>query len=52
MLVSASGNSDFNIDRYLTHKVDLKIDLSEDLDDGDKITHVPTVQKLKERLSE
>lgn len=52
VLVSASGNSDFNIDRYLTHKVDLKIDLSEDLDDGDKITHVPTVQKLKERLSE
>lgn len=50
VLVSASGNSDFNIDRYLTHKVDLKIDLSEDLDDGDKITHVPTVQKLKERL--
>lgn len=52
VLVSASGNSDFSIDRYLTHKVDLKIDLSEDLDDGDKITHVPTVQKLKERLSE
>lgn len=50
VLVSASGNSDFNIDRYLTHKVDLKIDLSEDLDDGNKITHVPTVKKLKERL--
>lgn len=50
VLVSASGDSSFNIDRYLTHKVDLKIDLSEDLDDGDKITHVPTVQKLKERL--
>lgn len=52
VLVSASGDSHFNIDRYLTHKVDLKIDLSEDLDDGDKITHVPTVKKLKERLSE
>lgn len=52
VLVSASGDSNFNIDRYLTHKVDFKIDLSEDLDDGDKITHVPTVQKLKERLSE
>lgn len=50
VLVSASGDSNFNIDRYLTHKVDLKIDLSEDLDDGDKITHVPTVKKLKERL--
>lgn len=50
VLVSASGDSNFNIDRYLTHKVDLKIDLSEDLDDGDKITHVPTVQKLKKRL--
>lgn len=50
VLVSASGDSNFNIDRYLTHKVDLKIDLSEDLDDGDKITHVPTVNKLKDRL--
>lgn len=50
VLVSASGDSNFNIDRYLTHKVDLKIDLSEDLDDGNKITHVPTVKKLKERL--
>lgn len=50
VLVSASGDGNFNIDNYLTYKVDLKIDLSEDLDDGDKITHVPTVQKLKERL--
>lgn len=50
VFVSASGDSNFNIDRYLTHKIDLKIDLSEDLDDGDKITHVPTVKKLKERL--
>lgn len=50
VLVSASGDSNFNIDRYLTHKIDFKIDLSEDLDDGNKITHVPTVKKLKERL--
>lgn len=51
VLVSASGDSNFNIDRYLTKKIDLKIDLSEDLDDGDKITHVPTLEKLKERLA-
>lgn len=50
ILVSASGNHDFEIDRHLTEKINTKIDLSNDLADPVKITHIPTIQVLKERL--
>ena len=50
VLVSASNNSDFTIDRFLTKDIKIKIDLSEDLDDPNKITRVPTIEVLKDRL--
>lgn len=50
VLVSASNNSDFTIDRFLTKDIKIKIDLSEDLDDSNKITRVPTIEVLKDRL--
>lgn len=50
ILVSASGNYDFQIDRHLTRMINTKIDLSDDLEDPVKITHIPTIQILKERL--
>lgn len=50
ILVSASGNHDFEIDRHLTETINTKIDLSNDLADPVKITHIPTIQVLKERL--
>lgn len=52
VLVSASGQDDFELDRELTRFIDLKIDLSDDLEDPIKITTVPTVEVLKERLEE
>ena len=50
VLVSAGNNNDFTIDRFLTKDIKIKIDLSEDLDDSNKITRVPTVEVLKDRL--
>ena len=50
VLVSASNNSDFTIDRFLTKDIEIKIDLSEDLDDPNKITRVSTIEVLKDRL--
>ena len=50
VLVSASNNSDFTIDRFLTKDIKIKIDLSEDLDDPNKITRVSTIEVLKDRL--
>lgn len=50
ILVSASGNYDFEIDRHLTRMINTKIDLSDDLEDPVRITHIPTIQVLAERL--
>lgn len=50
ILITATNNYNFKIDRYVTKDIETKIDLSDDLDAGDKITHLPTVQVLKERL--
>lgn len=50
VLVSASGQDDFELDRELTRMIDVKIDLSEDLEDPIKITSVPTIEVLKDRL--
>lgn len=50
VLVSASGQGDFELDRELTRMIDLKIDLSNDLEDPIKITSVPTIEVLKDRL--
>lgn len=50
VLVSASGQGDFEMDRELTRMIDVKIDLSNDLEDPIKITSVPTIEILKERL--
>lgn len=50
VLVSASGQGDFEMDRELTRMIDIKVDLSEDLEDPIKITSVPTIEILKERL--
>ena len=52
ILIPATNNYNFKIDRYVTKDIETKIDLSDDLDAGDKITHLPTVQILKERLQE
>lgn len=52
VLVSASGKYEFKLDRILTRMIDVKIDLSDDLEDPIKITTVPTVEVLKERLEE
>lgn len=50
VLVSASGQGDFEMDRELTRMIDVKIDLSNDLEDPIKITSVPTIEVLKDRL--
>ena len=52
ILVSASGKYDYKLDRILTHKIKLKIDLSDDLEEADKITSIPTIKVLKGRLDE
>lgn len=52
ILITATNNYNFKIDRYVTKDIETKIDLSDDLDAGDKITHLPTIQVLKERLQE
>lgn len=50
VLVSASGQGEFELDRELTRMIDVKIDLSNDLEDPIKITSVPTIEVLKDRL--
>lgn len=50
ILVSASGQGDFEMDRELTRMIDVKIDLSNDLEDPIKITSVPTIEVLEDRL--
>lgn len=50
ILISASGQDDFEMDRELTRMIDIKVDLSEDLEDPIKITKVPTLEVLKDRL--
>ena len=50
VLVSASGQGDLELDRELTRLIDVKIDLSNDLEDPIKITSVPTIEVLKDRL--
>lgn len=52
ILVSASGKYDYKLDRMLTHKIKLKIDLSDDLEEADKITSIPTIKVLKDRLKD
>ena len=52
ILITATNNYNVKIDRYVTKDIETKIDLSDDLDAGDKIAHLPTVQVLKERLQE
>ena len=50
VLVSASGKYEFKLDRILTRMIDVKVDLSDDLEDPIKITSVPTIEVLKDRL--
>lgn len=50
ILISASGQDEFEMDRELTRMIDIKVDLSDDLEDPIKITKVPTLEVLKERL--
>lgn len=52
ILITATNNYNFKIDRYVTKDIETKIDLSDDLDAGDKIKHLPTIEVLKERLQE
>lgn len=52
ILISASGQDGFEMDRELTRMIDIKVDLSDDLEDPIKITKVPTLEVLKERLEE
>lgn len=49
-IVTATGNKDFKIPERITKNIEVKIDLSDDLEDTDKITSVPTVKVLRERL--
>lgn len=50
ILITASGKDEYKIDRELTRFIDLKIDLSDDLEDPVRITSIPTIKILKERL--
>ncbi|MBU5669548.1 hypothetical protein KQI68_06805 [Peptoniphilus sp. MSJ-1] len=50
ILVSATGDSSFSIEKYLTRNIFLIIDLSCDTEDARRITRIPTVKVLKERL--
>lgn len=52
ILITATNNYNFKIDRYVTKDIETKIDLSDDLDTGDKIKHLPTIEVLKKRLQE
>lgn len=52
ILITATNNYNFKIDRYVTKDIEIKIDLSDDLDAGDKIKHLPTIEVLKKRLQE
>src|SRR5699024_3482784 len=50
VLVSASGSKYFKIKTSLSRYIETKIDLSNDLETKDKITSIPTVEVLKDRL--
>lgn len=50
VLISASGKYEYKLDRELTRFIDVKVDLSDDLEDPNKITRVPTIEVLKDRL--
>lgn len=50
ILMSASGKYEFKLDRELTRFIDVKVDLSDDLEDPVKITSIPTIKVLKDRL--
>ena len=52
ILVSASGKYEFKLDRILTRMIDVKVDLSDDLEDPIKITSIPTIEVLKDRLKD
>lgn len=52
VLVSASGKYEFKLDRILTRMIDVKVDLSDDLEDPIKITSIPTIEVLKDRLKD
>lgn len=52
ILITATNNYNFKIDRYVTKDIETKIDLSDNLDTGDKIKHLPTIEILKKRLQE
>lgn len=49
ILISASGNNNFQISSYFLKNIPLKIDLSNDLVIEDKITSIPTIEILKKR---
>ncbi|NMW84736.1 hypothetical protein HKO22_03120 [Peptoniphilus sp. AGMB00490] len=51
ILISASGNKNFQISEALTRDIEMKIDLSNDLLDTDKITSIPTIRVLEDRLT-
>lgn len=50
ILISATGDPKFKLDRAVTRKIDFKIDLSNDLEDPLTLKSIPTVKVLKERL--
>lgn len=52
ILITASGKYEYKIDRELTRFIDVKIDLSDDLEDPVKIKSVPTIKVLKDRLKD
>ncbi|MBU5669604.1 hypothetical protein KQI68_07095 [Peptoniphilus sp. MSJ-1] len=52
IIVSATGNPEFKIEKFLTRNIPVKIDLSNDLEDDNKITRITTVKVLKWRLDE
>ena len=50
ILISASGNNNFKIPKSFVNLVETIIDLSNDVDVENKITSVPTIEVLKDRL--
>ena len=50
ILISASGNNNFTISNYFLKEIKTIIDLSDDIDTENKITSIPTIEVLKDRL--
>ena len=49
ILVTATGNNNFKLKSSLTQNINLIVDLSDDCEEKNKISSVPTIKVLKRR---